>query len=231
MLPLVLLPGLMCDARLFAPQVATLSSERAVQVGCLTSADSIGEMASAVLHAAPKQFALAGLSLGGIVAMEVVRQAPERVHRLALMDTNPLPEPPEVARARAAQIKRVKEGALIEVMRDELKPHYLVDGPQRTAVLDVCMEMAMACGAEVFERQASAVTTRADQRETLRTVDVPTMILTGESDALCPMDRHMLMHELIDDATLVVIPGAGHLPTLEQADLTTEAMCTWLVPH
>ena len=230
-LPLVLLPGLMCDERLFAPQVAAFSGERAVQVGCLTTADNVGDMARSVLSAAPEQFALAGLSLGGIVAMEVVRQAPERVQRLALMDTNPLPEPPDVATVRAAQIERVKSGALVEVMRDELKPHYLVDGPRRAAVLEVCMEMAMALGADVFVHQARAISGRADQRATLRRFSVPTMILTGESDALCPMDRHTLMHDLIDDASLIVVPGAGHLPTLEQPDLTTEAMRTWLVQH
>lgn len=231
MLPLVLLPGLMCDARLFTPQIAAFSAERAVQVGCIATDNNVADMARAVLAAAPHQFALAGLSLGGIVAMEVVRQAPERVQRLALMDTNPLPEPHDVAIARSAQIERVNSGALLEVMRDELKPHYLVDGPQRGAVLDLCMAMAMSFGADVFERQARAIAGRPDQRESLRAIAVPSMILTGESDALCPMDRHTLMHELIDDSTLTVIPGAGHLPTLEQPDLTTEAIRTWLAPH
>ncbi len=221
----------MCDERLFAPQVEVLSGERHVHVGCIAAADNVGDMARSVLEVAPEQFALAGLSLGGIVAMEVVRQAPERVQRLALMDTNPLPEPPDVAVARAAQIERVRSGALIEVMRDELKPHYLVDGPQRASVLDVCMDMAVALGPDVFVRQALAISGRPDQREALRAVGVPTMILTGESDALCPMDRHTLMQQLIDDASLIVIPRAGHLPTLEQPDLTTEAMRTWLVQH
>ncbi len=219
----------MCNERLFSPQLDALSGERRVHVGCIAGADNVGDMARSILDSAPAQFALAGLSLGGIVAMEVVRQAPERVQRLALMDTNPLPEPPDVAVARAAQIERVKGGALVEVMRDELKPHYLVEGPQRASILDVCMDMAISLGADVFVRQARAISGRPDQRETLRAVAVPTLILTGESDALCPMDRHTLMQELIDDARLVVIPGAGHLPTLEQPDLTTEAIRTWLV--
>ena len=227
-LPLVLLPGMMCDARLFAPQVAALSAERAVQVGCLTAADDVRDMAAQVLDAAPATFALAGLSLGGIVAMEVVRRAPERVRRLALLDTNPSPEPDEVARDRAAQVERVRAGGLVAVMRDELKPAYLADGPRRGEVLELCMAMATALGPEVFERQARAIAGRPDQRESLRAVAVPTLVLTGESDALCPMERHTLMHESVPGSTLAVVPGAGHLPTLERPSLTTRYLHEWL---
>ena len=228
MTPLVLLPGMMCDARLFAPQVAAFSAERAVQVGCLTGADDVGELAAQVLAAAPATFALAGLSMGGIVAMEIVRRSPGRVRALALLDTNPLPEPESVARVRAAQVERVRAGRLVEVMRDELKPNYLADGPRRTDVLDLCTAMAESLGAETFVRQAHAITTRPDQRESLPDVAVPTLVLMGEDDTLCPRDRHELMHALIPDSTLVVVPGAGHLPTLERPVRTTEQLGTWL---
>ena len=226
--PLVLLPGMMCDARLFEHQIALFSAERAVQVGCLTAADTVDELAGQVLASAPATFALAGLSMGGIVAMEVVRRAPGRVAALALLDTNPMPEPDDVAAVRAAQVGRVRDGRLVEVMRDELKPNYLADGPRRAEVLDLCMKMARSLGAEVFERQARALTSRPDQRETLRAVAVPTLVLTGESDALCPRERHTLMHSLIADSTLVVIPGAGHLPTLERPEASAQAMRDWL---
>ena len=228
MLPLVLLPGMMCDARLFAPQVAAFSAERAVQVGCLAGADDMGALANDVLAAAPAEFALAGLSMGDIVAMEVVRRAPERVRALALLDTNPLAEPEDVARSRAAQVERVRAGGLVEVMRDELKPNYLADGPRRRDVLELCMAMATSLGADVFVRQARAITNRPDQSETLRAVAVPTLVLTGESDTLCPRERHTLMHALVPDSTLAVVPGAGHLPTLERPDTTTEEMRRWL---
>ncbi len=228
MLALVLLPGMMCDARLFDHQVAAFSSERAVQVGCLTSADNIQQLAQNVLASAPHEFALAGLSMGGIVAMEVIRQAPERVKRLALLDTNPLPEPDDVRKVRADQVIRVKAGGLENVMREELKPNFLADGPRRTDVLDICMKMALNLGEVAFARQAQAITNRPDQQETLRQVRVPTLVLTGEGDRLCPMDRHRLMHELIPHSTLDVIPSAGHLPTLEQPVLTTRAMQRWL---
>ena len=227
-LPLVLLPGMMCDARLFAAQVAAFSAERAVQIGCLAGADDMGELARRVLDAAPAEFALAGLSMGGIVAMEIVRVAPERVRALALLDTSPLPEPEDVAKVRAEQIERVAAGRLIEVMRDELKPNYLADGPRRPEVLDLCMAMAESLGAGVFVEQARAITTRPDQRETLRGVAVPTLVLTGESDTLCPRERHELMHALVPGATLEIVPGAGHLPTLERPNLTTETLRAWL---
>ncbi len=226
--PLLLLPGLMCDARLFAHQLARFSAERPVQVGCLTGADTMTGLAHRVLAAAPPEFALAGLSMGGIVAMEICRLEPERVRALALLDTNPLPEPADVAAARSLQVERVAGGALVEVMRDELKPNYLADGPRRTDVLELCMAMGCALGPDVFASQSRAIATRPDQRGTLAGVRVPTLVLTGERDGLCPMERHELMHALIPGSTLRVIPGAGHLPTLEQPERTTEAMSEWL---
>ncbi|MEM6729434.1 MAG: alpha/beta hydrolase, partial [Pseudomonadota bacterium] len=135
--PVVFLPGMMCDARLFAPQLDALSRDRAVMVAPTSLGARIEEMAAEALAAAPAKFALAGLSLGGIVAMEIVRKAPERVTRLALMDTNPVAETPERAAEREPQIVRVKTGRLAEVMRDEMKPQYLAQGPRRQAVLNL----------------------------------------------------------------------------------------------
>ncbi|MCB1407476.1 MAG: alpha/beta hydrolase, partial [Rhodobacteraceae bacterium] len=119
-LPLVLLPGMMCDGRLFAPQIAALG-RRAVMVAPVTEHDSVQALAAAILAHAPPRFALAGLSMGGIVAMEVLRQAPKRVARLALLDTNPLAETPEVQARRGPQIARALAGGLVHVMRDEMK--------------------------------------------------------------------------------------------------------------
>ena len=125
MTPLVLLPGMMCDARLFAPQIETLSTTRAIHYAPIGGHDSMSELASEVLASAPPRFALAGLSMGGIVAMEVVRQAPERVIRLALLDTNPLAEGEDRQRLREPQIQKVVTGGLAEVMSQALKPELL----------------------------------------------------------------------------------------------------------
>jgi len=140
----------MCDARLFAPQIAAFSADRAVLVPPLTGANTIAGMAYSVLQCAPPQFALAGLSMGGIVAMEIMRRAPERVTHLALMATNPRAEDPAVSANRERQKAQVRQGHLPAVLRDEMKPNYLADSAQRGDILDLCMTMALQLGPEVF---------------------------------------------------------------------------------
>lgn len=227
-LPLVLLPGMMCDARLFGPQIAALSGRVPIHLAPVTAHNSVEALAADILENAPPRFALAGLSMGGIVAMEVVRQAPDRVRRLGLLDTNPRAELDQVKQGREPQIEKVRAGGLREVMRDELKPNYLADGPNRQEVLDLCMEMAVDLGPDVFERQSRALQARPDQQGTLKSVQVPTLILMGEDDRLCPRDRHELMHDLVDGSVFEIVQGAGHLPTLEQPGAVTRAFQRWL---
>ena len=218
----------MCDARLFAPQVEALSAGRTVICADLTGSDSIRGMADQVLSAAPPSFALAGLSMGGIVAMEMIGLSPERIKGVCLMDTNPLAETETVRAARAPQLAKAQAGDLRAVMRDEMKPRYLADGPRRQDVLDLCMDMAMSLGPEVFRDQSHALMDRSDQTDVLKEVDVPALILCGAEDRLCPVSRHELMASLIPDAQLEVIRGAGHLPVLETPDITTEKLENWL---
>lgn len=226
--PLVLLPGMMCDARLFGPQIAELSSEMAVMVAPVTQGERIEEIASSLLDLLPARFALAGLSMGGIVAMEILRRAPDRVARIALMDTNPLAETPVVAANREPQIVKVRSGRLLEVMREEMKPNYLAPGPQRSDVMELVMDMAETLGPDVFIRQSRALQRRRDQQAVLRKCRAPALVLCGEHDQLCPVKRHTFMAELIPYADLVVLPDAGHLPTLEQPQATTAALRNWM---
>ncbi|WP_300444572.1 alpha/beta hydrolase [uncultured Mameliella sp.] len=228
MTPLVLLPGMMCDARLFAPQIAAFSGTRAVHCAPIGGHDSMQALAAHVLAHAPPRFALAGLSMGGIVAMEVLHQAPDRVAGLALLDTNPKAELEGVRARRVPQMDKVRAGHLDAVMRDEMKPNYLSNGPRRAEILDLCMEMALSLGAGVFLNQSRALADRPDQQETLRAYQGPALVLCGRDDALCPVTRHELMHELIADSTFRVIENAGHLPTLEKPDETTAALAAWL---
>lgn len=228
MTPLVLLPGMMCDARLFLPQISALSADRAVMVAPIGRADTMAELARAVLVTAPPRFALAGLSMGGIVAMEVVRQAPERVTRLALLDTNPLAEAEAVKQRRTPQMEAAKAGRLRDVMRDEMKPNYLVDSPRKPAILDLCMDMAEALGPRVFVNQSIALRDRPDQQDTLRAFLGPALVLCGRHDALCPVARHDLMHALLPGSRLEIVEDAGHLTTLEQPEITTAALSRWL---
>lgn len=228
MIPLVLLPGMMCDSRLFAPQITTLGAHRCIVLPTIGGHDTMPALAAEVLANAPPRFALAGLSMGGVVAMEILAQAPDRVERLALLDTNPRAEAPEAQARRAPQIASVQAGGLIDVMRDEMKPNYLADGPNKGAVLDLCLEMALSLGPDVFVNQSRALRDRIDQQETLRRFTRPALVLCGREDRLCPVERHELMHSLLPNSTLTIIEGAGHLPTLEKPNETTAAMARWL---
>ena len=226
MTPLVLIPGMMCDARMWGEVPAALTP-RPIHHALPVTGRTIAAMATAILSDAPQHFALAGLSMGGIVAMEILHQAPDRIERLALLDTNPLSEPAEVQARRATQIARALSGDLMGVMRDEMKPNYLAD-PADTATLDLCMDMARALGPDVFHRQSLALRNRADRTETLRCFTGPALVLMGEHDRPCPRDRHDLMHALMPQSRLVIVPDAGHLPPLERPAPTITALKKWL---
>lgn len=228
MTPLVLLPGMMCDERLFASQINELSKQREVHFAKITDHETISELAFDVLNNAPPVFALAGLSMGGIVAMEIVSQAPERVERLALLDTNPLAELPDVLKRRGPQIDAIKNGQLKEIIRDEMKPNYLFDGVRKTEILKLCMDMALDIGPDAFIRQSIALRDRVDQKNTLGSYKRPALVLCGRHDVLCPLERHELMHTLLENSKLEIIEDAGHLPTLEQPKITTMALASWL---
>jgi pimeloyl-ACP methyl ester carboxylesterase len=228
MTPLVLLPGMMCDERLFAPQISELSKQREVHFVQISGYKTISELAADVLNNAPPVFALAGLSMGGIVAMEVLSQASERVERLALLDTNPLAELSDVRMRRGPQIDAVKNGQLKEIIRDEMKPNYLFDGVKKTEILKLCMDMALDIGPDAFIRQSIALRDRFDQKNILRSYKRPTLVLCGKHDVLCPLERHELMHTLLENSKLEIIEDAGHLPTLEQPKITTMALASWL---
>lgn len=223
-----MLPGMMCDARLFAPQIAELSSTHATMVIPLVGKSTIEALAENILKSAPTHFALLGLSMGGIVAMEIIRQAPERIARLALLDTNPMADTLERKIIREQQIKRAMAGELRTIMRDEMKPNYLADLENKNETLELCMIMSESLGPEVFIQQSMALKTRLDQCKTLENVGVPTLIACGEHDSLCPVETHQLMHQLITGSRLCVIPNAGHLPTLEQPELINQELKTWL---
>ena len=231
MTPLVLLPGMMCDERLFAPQISAFKEERLVQVVDISRADSMSAIASQVLDQAPDVFALAGLSMGGIVAMEILRQAPQRVERLALLDTNPRAELIDVQVNRNRQIQCVQNGELHRLMHCEMFPHYLAQSlPAINAqnILSLCSDMAMSLGGAAFIRQSRALQNRIDQQQVLSQYRRPSLVLMGNEDTLCPLDRHQLMHTLLADSTLVVIDQAGHLTTLEQPEAVNLALKNWL---
>lgn len=228
MTPLILLPGMMCDARMFGPQIATLSAHYTLILPPVGGAESMAALAAHILSHAPPRFAVAGLSMGGIVAMNILSQAPDRVTKVALMDTNPLAEAPDIRASRVPQIARVLAGGLDAVMRDEITPLYLHNTPHRADILDLCMDMARSLGPDTFARQSRALASRPDHTETLRAYKGPALVLMGEHDIPCPRPRHDLMHALMPQSRLAIIADAGHLPTLEQPDATTAELRRWL---
>lgn len=226
--PLVLLPGFMCDARLFLPQIIALSADTSIHVAPTGLSDSIEDMAKSILDVAPETFALAGHSLGAVIAVEIMRRAPDRVTRLALMDTNCQSEMPQVAAAREPRMVRVKSGRLVEVMREEIKAAYLAPDPNRPAVVSTAMTMAVELGPETYLRQSRAMQRRPDQQGSLRRSKTPTLVMCGQLDALCPVRRHEFIAQLMPNARLEVIPEAGHLPPLERPEIVTEHLRHWL---
>jgi pimeloyl-ACP methyl ester carboxylesterase len=228
MTPLILLPGMMCDARLFYPQISALSAVYTLHLPPFGACDTVGAIAAEILRNAPPVFAIAGLSMGGIVAMEILAQAPDRLRKIALMDTNPLAEATDAQARRAPQIARVLAGGLDAVMRDEMKPNYLANTAQRTDILDLCMDMARGLGPEAFASQSRALASRPDQTNTLAAFRRPALVLMGQHDTLCPPARHALMHALMPQSRLVIIAGAGHLPTLEKPTETTAELIRWM---
>ncbi|SMX23419.1 alpha/beta fold hydrolase [Boseongicola aestuarii] len=227
MTPLVLIPGFMCDGRLFDPQVRGLHKNHDITIAIPTER-TLGEMARCVLDDNPGTFALGGLSMGGIIALEILRLAPDRITRLALMDTTPLADATQNYDIRTRQIADVHAGHLESVMRDELKPAYLVESRSKPAILDLCMAMAKSLGPDVFEAQSLALRDRADLQGALAHAPEHTLILYGAEDRLCTPERHHLMHRLAPHSRLVSIEKAGHLPTLERPFQTTAAVQTWL---
>jgi len=227
-LPLLLLPGLLCDATLWAPQIAALSDIAVPRVGDLTRHDSLPAMAAAMLAEMPGPFALAGLSMGGYVAQEIMRQAPQRVLRLALLDTSARPDTEEQRARRRGLIELAGKGRFKGVTPRLLPlfihPDRLSDGP----LVDTVMGMAERVGRDGFLRQQKAILGRPDGRADLARIACPTLVLCGREDALTPLDCHEEMAAAIPAATLTVVERCGHLSTLERPDAVNDALRRWL---
>ncbi|WP_136439241.1 alpha/beta fold hydrolase [Pacificoceanicola onchidii] len=224
----VFIPGLLADARAFGPQLADLSRDFAVMCIAPTQGERIEEIASGMLDLLPKRCALVGHGMGGMVALEVARRAPDRVSRLALMDTSPLADTPQQAAERDPRIVRAKTGRFREVLEYELPLEALAPGPYRNDILALARDMAEVLGLEVYLRQARALQRRRDQQGTLRKIAVPVLVLCGGQDPLFEVKRHAFMADLIPGAVLEVIEEAGHLPALEAPEAVADALRRWL---
>ena len=225
-----MLPGMMCDARLFAPQIEAFEANYDIIVPSLFSPASIQGMAERILgEVGVQRFNLLGLSMGGIVAMAMAGLAPHRVARLALLDTNHQADAPERRPMRNRQIAAVRNGQLRAVIVDEMKPNYLASRNRgNNQLLGTLIEMAVDLGPDCFVAQSIALRDRPDQSRMLKDYPGSVLILCGAEDTLCPVSRHEDMARLCQSAHLSIIAFAGHMTTLERPAETTRKIAAWL---
>lgn len=226
--PLVLIPGLNCTAALYAPQWPALAPGRPILVAETSSDETIGAIAERLLAAAPERFALCGLSMGGYVAFEVMRRAPKRVTRLALLDTSAKPATPETNQPREQMIALAEKGAFDNVTtllwQKLVAPARLADEALRLLV----RQMAEEVGAEGFVRQQRAIMGRIDSRPGLSAIAVPSLVIVGAEDEITPpAEAKTIASGIGASARYLEIPACGHLSTLEAPEIVTKALLDW----
>jgi pimeloyl-ACP methyl ester carboxylesterase len=226
--PLLLLPGLLCDGALFGAQIAALADVAAPIAGDLTRHDSVAGMAASMLGEMPEYFSLAGLSMGGYVAQEIMRQAPHRVIRLALLDTSAQTDTEEQRTRRHGLIELAGVGHFKGVTPRLLPLLIHEDHLGDQKLVDAVIGMAERVGHDGFVRQQTAIMGRPDGRADLKRIACPTLVLCGRQDALTPVALHEEMAGAIRGAKLVVVEKCGHLSPLEQPEAVTAAMRDWL---
>src|ERR1700733_4251133 len=229
-LPVVLVPGLACSARLYGDQIPALWPFGPVTVADHTRDESIAAIARSILAAAPPRFALLGLSMGGYIAFEIMRQARERVAKLALLDTAATPETPQQTMTRKTRIELAKSDRFGEAL-DLLFPLFVHrDRHGDENLKRIVSLMGEETGADAFIRQQQAIMARADSRPSLAAIACPTLVVVGDADELTPPPAAQEIAAGITGARLVVIPECGHLSTLERPDAVNAALMEWMVP-
>jgi len=227
-LPVVLVPGLTCSPRLYAEQIPALWQFGPVMVADHTRDDSMAAIARRILGAAPPRFALAGLSMGGYIGFEIMRQAPQRVAKLALLDTGARADAPEQTERRQIPMELARSGRYAEVP-DLAYPIYVHKSRHNDEALKrIVRTMAQEAGPEAFLRQQQAIISRPDSRPGLGAIRCPTLVLVGDGDEATPPELSREIAAGITGSRLVMIPGSGHLSTLEQPAAVTRALVEWM---
>ncbi|MFC5526393.1 alpha/beta fold hydrolase [Rhodanobacter ginsengisoli] len=227
--PIVLVPGLLCTSEVFAPQVAALWPHGPVTIASTLEGRTIAGIATAILDVAPPRFALAGISMGGYICFEIMRQAPERISRLALLDTSARPDTPDQTAQRRSLIAQASqenfEALLTQVYGAILHPAHQGDPVLRA----INVRMGLTVGIEGMARQLEACIGRSDSRPSLPGITVPTLVLVGDSDPLIPPEHSREMAAAIPHARLVVVENCGHASTLEQPEAVNRALIEWFI--
>ncbi len=227
-LPLVLVPGLLCSARLYTPQIAALWPFGQVAVADHRRDADIAATAARILAQAPPRFALAGLSFGGYIAFEIMRQAAERIAKLALLDTSARADTPEQTAGRKTQIAMAQSGRFGEIPEMSI-PRFLHRNRQNDERLTaIVRQMAMETGPDAFVRQVMAIMSRPDSRPMLSSIRCPTLVLVGDGDEATPPALNKEIADGIAGAKFTVVPDCGHLSTIEKPDAVNAALAEWL---
>jgi pimeloyl-ACP methyl ester carboxylesterase len=225
---LVLVPGLLCTKALWAPQMAVLGDAANMTVADHTRHENMEAIARSILADAPERFALAGLSMGGYIACEIVRQAPHRVKKLALLDTGARADAPERREQRLSLIALAERAGTMKA-QEALLP-VLIHKARLTdrALVDTVLQMGADTGTAAFKRQETALMQRSDNRPLLPSIKCPTLVIVGREDALTPPALAEEIAAGIPGARLEMIPDCGHLSTLERPDAVNRVMRVWL---
>jgi pimeloyl-ACP methyl ester carboxylesterase len=213
---------------MYAGQIPQLWRVGPVLIADHTRDDSMSGIARRILRVAPARFALVGLSMGGYIAFELLRQAPERIAKVALLDTSARADAPEQSAMRRAQMTLASQGRLAEVVEQQFPRLVHREHRADAALRQVFTLMAEDVGAAGFIRQQTAILGRADSRPTLGSIHCPTLVLVGEGDELTPPERAAEIAAAIRGARLTTVPQSGHMSTLEQPDEVTRALLEWL---
>lgn len=226
--PILFVPGLLCTAECFTAQAEALWPCGPVTIASTLNGASMAEIAASILADAPPRFVLCGISMGGYLSFEILRQAPERVVKLALLDTSARPDTPQDTAQRHALVAQARSGDF-QALLNVVMPLLLHPDHQDDARINaISVRMGLTVGIEGFARQQAAIIARPDSRPGLAAISVPTLVLVGDRDPLTPPDRAREMADAIPGARLVVVPDCGHASTLEQPDAVSRALLDWI---
>ena len=227
MTPFLLVPGLNCDARVYAGVAQALWPFGPVTVANHQSGGTMEAIAKGILADAPPKFALVGFSMGGYIAFEILRQAAGRVLKLGLLDTSARPDSEESTANRRRMIALAQKGKFLDAINQTFPRSVHVENADNSDLYALHRGMAEANGPKIYEQQQEAIIGRSDSRPLLSTIDVPTQIIVGEGDQITPPEVAKEMHAGIAGSKLLVVPRAGHLALLEQPEPVHAALREW----
>ncbi|MBX3498579.1 MAG: alpha/beta fold hydrolase [Alphaproteobacteria bacterium] len=227
--PLILVPGVLCDEDLYRDQVPALAAYADVNIAMEQARhDTLPAIARAILDAAPRRFALCGLSMGGIIAFEIMRQQPARVSRLALLDTNARNILADERRVREGRMRLVANGHVDVMIGLQLSRFIPLTRLADEALVDRVLKMIRRVGAATYLRQERALLQRVDSRPSLAAITCPTLVLCGREDSATPLAMSQEIAAAIPGAVLEIVEECGHLSTMEQPASVNAALLRWL---